>query len=543
MNSEPYPKHVRKLIDDVYRGSRTPGEQMAADLAALYREAKRLGDSALLGYVCFYYADMYYFMRPDYAKFRKYAKLAVKYLLASDNRETLGFTYNLVAIDAQNGGSYSIAFNYYLNALTISEEIGNNALHAGAGANIGRLMMEIGKNEAAAAYLQESLQQMKTRKDSRLYVRNMITLYYLNGLNAMNRGDTAAAEQALSQIMRYMHTSSDPTIREFWLPHIFLRTMIALAHDDVITLETFVNELVKRLGDEVQLYDYIEDIEAVCLPLLGKGYHGHVKRVLDVCREKILGCGVTHTERRYYELKLKYDQAAGTRKNVLEDMRELHIRSVRQHAEQNERNLYAISLSSMMEELRIRQSEVQMENEELRLQADTDQLTGLPNRYAMNDALEAAFERAFHQQTNLCVGMIDVDYFKEFNDTYGHQAGDVCLNAIAGILRRLAGQHGFFCARYGGDEFVLICEDTGRKQISAFAAALHEDIVSCRIRHRNSAVSEYVTVSQGYCADSPSTGGKIWDYLAEADRQLYKVKKGREKAKAPVPAKIGRLRT
>ncbi|MBR0172097.1 MAG: diguanylate cyclase [Lachnospiraceae bacterium] len=447
MNKEPYPEHVRTLIDDVYQLSRTPGRKQAGNLAALYREAKRIGDNALLGYVCFHYADMYYFMRPDYRKFRRYAKLAVKYLLASDNRETLGFTYNLVAIDAQNGGSYSIAYNYYLNALTISEEIGNLTLRAGAGANIGRLLMELGQYETAANYLRDSLQQMKMRKDSSLYVRNMITLHYLNGVNALRLGDTPLAEQSLSQIMRYMHASSDPTIREFWLPHIFLRAMIALAHGDDITLETFLNELTRRLSDEVQLYDYIEDIEALCLPLLNAGYHAHVKRVLDICGEKILGCGITHTERRYYELKLKYDQAADMRKNVFRDMQELHIRSVRQHAEQNERHLYAIGLSSMMADLREKQSEVNLENKELQMQADTDPLTELPNRYAMNDVLEAAFERAYQEQTSLSVGILDVDYFKEFNDTYGHQAGDVCLNAIAGILRTLCRQHGFFCAR------------------------------------------------------------------------------------------------
>ncbi|MBR0172098.1 MAG: diguanylate cyclase [Lachnospiraceae bacterium] len=89
----------------------------------------------------------------------------------------------------------------------------------------------------------------------------------------------------------------------------------------------------------------------------------------------------------------------------------------------------------------------------------------------------------------------------------------------------------------------MICENTGKKQLSAFAAMLHEDIVACRIRHLRSAVSDYVTVSQGYCTGSPSAGGKIWDYLTEADRQLYQVKKGRGKARNALTFRIGRLRT
>ena len=142
----------------------------------------------------------------------------------------------------------------------------------------------------------------------------------------------------------------------------------------------------------------------------------------------------------------------------------------------------------------------------------TDDLTGIPNRYSFDQSLSRAFERAFHSKNTLGVEIIDVDGFKEYNDNFGHQAGDECLEIIGEILKEFSEKEDIFCARYGGDEFVIIYEGKSDDEIKEIASQIGE------------AIRYPVTISQGVCNDIPVAKAKPWDFLSEADEALYSVK-------------------
>ena len=101
--------------------------------------------------------------------------------------------------------------------------------------------------------------------------------------------------------------------------------------------------------------------------------------------------------------------------------------------------------------------EMEKANERLLEKSETDPLTRLANRFRLNDYLERAFERTRDDHRAFAVEILDIDYFKEYNDNYGHQAGDARIVAIADELRKMQ-SHDTFCARYGGDEFIIIYE-------------------------------------------------------------------------------------
>ena len=92
-------------------------------------------------------------------------------------------------------------------------------------------------------------------------------------------------------------------------------------------------------------------------------------------------------------------------------------------------------------------------------------------------------------------------------------------------IKQIAEENQIFCARYGGDEFVIIYKDVTREQIVAFAAELKRRVMSLQIEHRYSKALPVVTVSQGICWDIPRKGNKMWDFLHSADNMLYRVKK------------------
>jgi diguanylate cyclase (GGDEF)-like protein len=177
-----------------------------------------------------------------------------------------------------------------------------------------------------------------------------------------------------------------------------------------------------------------------------------------------------------------------------------------------------------LEYVKERQTMMQEENKILLEKSETDPLTKLPNREKLNGYAEKVFEKAYHDGTNLGVEIFDIDFFKQYNDTYGHQAGDKCLKKIAQLLRLLMEQ-GIFCARYGGDEFIIIYENKTDDEILSIAEQLRRDVMNLNIKHNSSPINSVVTISQGIRNSVPKDGNKIWDYFYVADMAMYHVKR------------------
>jgi diguanylate cyclase (GGDEF)-like protein len=134
---------------------------------------------------------------------------------------------------------------------------------------------------------------------------------------------------------------------------------------------------------------------------------------------------------------------------------------------------------------------------ELRRLSTVDPLTGIANRRAFEDALDQEWRRIMRHSTALSLLMIDVDYFKRFNDTYGHVAGDQCLRAVAQTLAGRARRAGEIAARYGGEEFAVLLPHSDAEHAAKLAALICESVRERRIPHEGSAVAPYVTVSIG----------------------------------------------
>ena len=170
---------------------------------------------------------------------------------------------------------------------------------------------------------------------------------------------------------------------------------------------------------------------------------------------------------------------------------------------------------------------VKAEEENLVLQerSELDALTKMANRFRLNEYSEEIFALAQEKQTAIAVEILDIDYFKELNDNYGHQQGDRCLVQIAQTIRDLAEENHGFAARYGGDEFVVIYEEITRDQAASLAGELKRRIMELELEHRYSKALPIVTVSQGMCVGIPQKGNRMWDFLHAADEMLYRVKK------------------
>lgn len=153
-----------------------------------------------------------------------------------------------------------------------------------------------------------------------------------------------------------------------------------------------------------------------------------------------------------------------------------------------------------------------------------DSLTEIANRRMFNSILEREWADAQRNQTPLSLILLDIDYFKQFNDHYGHIHGDECLKQVAQILSTTATRPRDFLARFGGEEFVLVLPETDVESAKKIAERCKDFIAQAKIPHTKSFIGNTLTVSLGVATITPSRADESIAFIREVDRRLYQAK-------------------
>ncbi len=201
----------------------------------------------------------------------------------------------------------------------------------------------------------------------------------------------------------------------------------------------------------------------------------------------------------------------------------LELHRQRQQLEEKTRQLDAKIL-----ELEVLHKELEEKNQKLELLSSLDGLTGLFNRRYFDDNFLKEWKQASRDNTPLSLLIVDIDYFKNFNDCYGHLEGDICLRKVAQALYEALLRPTDIIARYGGEEFTAILPNTGSDGAIRVAQRMMDHVVQLEIVHQESSVAEMVTVSVGGSSIYPSGKIAVTALLDRADKALYEAKeKGR----------------
>lgn len=191
---------------------------------------------------------------------------------------------------------------------------------------------------------------------------------------------------------------------------------------------------------------------------------------------------------------------------------------------QGEVTNYVAVFSDITERKRFEQ-ELRDANEKLRLLSSVDSLTEIPNRRHFDELYQREWCRSMRQAMPLSLIMIDIDYFKVFNDTYGHQEGDECLKIVAQTLSATIKRSNDLVARYGGEEFVVILPQTDLEGAAVVAEKLRKQIEALRITHMYSKSSPYVSISLGVACSKPAFSSHPEELIRTADQALYRAKR------------------
>jgi len=184
---------------------------------------------------------------------------------------------------------------------------------------------------------------------------------------------------------------------------------------------------------------------------------------------------------------------------------------------------------------------LEQENQDLRRLSYLDGLTGIANRRHFEEALDLEWRRACRAGTALSLVMIDTDFFKPFNDAYGHQQGDDCLIRIAQTLRNGLNRPGDMAARYGGDEFMLLIPGSDAQGVAELAEVIRARVAAMAILHEGSPTDRVVTISLGAVTSYPTRGFSSGNLIEAADEALYRAKEDGRNQVAIIQEPLWRL--
>ncbi|MCI0486158.1 MAG: GGDEF domain-containing protein [Blastocatellia bacterium] len=174
--------------------------------------------------------------------------------------------------------------------------------------------------------------------------------------------------------------------------------------------------------------------------------------------------------------------------------------------------------------LELRTRQIEQANQDLRRLSYLDSLTGIANRRHFEETLDIEWRRASRAGTAISLIMIDTDFFKPFNDTYGHQRGDECLILTANTLRNALNRPGDLASRYGGDEFMILIPGTNAQGAAELAETIRARVEAMEIMHEGSPVDKVVTISLGVVTGYPTVGFSSGELIAAVDEALYQAK-------------------
>jgi diguanylate cyclase (GGDEF)-like protein len=298
-----------------------------------------------------------------------------------------------------------------------------------------------------------------------------------------------------------------------------------------LTIEGDESLLWRRLWKEVGVIMLTQIIQSLALAGLIMGMFNrsvtlHVRRIARHLEQLT-------PQNLHQHLSLERRNAAGDELDLLEaGVNDLQDK-LATHLERQARDEVALAASrDQLAEL-VEQRTAQLKSANIRLEALTrfDPLTGLANRRHFDEIKELEFNRALRHQQPFSVLMCDIDFFKLYNDTYGHAVGDQCLRDVALTMSALFSRSGELVARLGGEEFAVLLP--GQDQAQAFESAerLRELLAQQALPHRASPVSSYVTLSIGIAELETSSMNRFDQLLQSADKALYRAKsQGRDRS-------------
>lgn len=513
MDHSKYNEIVQSWIREVQNNCMLDAELTLKYCNDIIQYGVKTKDESLLAFGYYYCGVEYYVLNDGTCFFEAFTE-ALSYLTKLEEWEMMAQSYNFLGITAMSRGNAVIAADYYRDAIECAKKAGRENFAHTIGINIGALNISCGRYEEAIEGLTPVYDFYLKNTDFPRRSEYMLAL--CANLAKANLFKDRIKEA--KQYFDYIHNNYKDDADGYTMVSVLCTEAM---YYDKVGDEANCEKLIARIHEitipNVPIMDLFDDYYDYCKVLLDRDKAEEFWHIVDIMEPLVKRLNFTNLQMKLIGLKIKFYRKNGQGAEYLQAAGLYYELSERSEAETRTMMSNVLNLRRSLEN-------VKKENAILLEKSETDPLTQLSNRARMNAVSEELFGQSLCDGTAFAVEILDIDDFKGYNDSMGHQMGDECLVAVANAIKSMEIEHGAFAARYGGDEFILIYQNITKKQAVAYAAELRQKVMDLNIPYPKSKVADVVTITQGLCWDVPVSPNRMWDYLHAADVMLYRMK-------------------
>jgi len=519
MDLKRYSSKMQNFIKEIESQREQNGYLDEATCQRILRYAADVNSSFVSGRGYRYFAE-YYLHEKDYQQAMHCLSESAKYFLGGDYFEELAWTYYMMGVVSGQMGSGLFALNYYFTGLGYVEQEEAFSLKTKMHSGIGYTLLCMNRYEEAAKHYSLARTCHKQEQDYPDRIADIILCLVYDGLAHALADEKESALGSLEEIRGWVEAYPDRRYSKVCV-HA-LEGFCADFEENYALGESIGNEQEQILGTREGQEELLQVIIPVAAILERQEKYDRLWRLIELLEAG----GLKEREAIYsalYPFKSKALLGSGRSREYVEYTKEYFALYDKQLLDSVRVVAQILELQDELREMERKQRDTERYNKELRGIALYDALTGLPNRAYLNEYLSRCFEDAREKGKLLGVELMDVDFFKEYNDTHGHLEGDKCLEKVAGVLKEVQSKH-TFCARYGGDEFVVVYTDITAEQVRQVVERIQNGIRHLQIPMGDVSPGENVSVSQGVFLHVPADKDREWDFTSAADASLYRSK-------------------
>lgn len=521
MSDNEYNAQVQGWIHGVMVNRGINAEKTLQNCAWIEQYATQLNDEKLLGFSYYYMGETFYALN-DIERLFRYIIKALDYLERSGQWGLAARAYNLLAITSVSRGNVLFALDYYLQGLSYCRKFHLNEESCMIQINIGTLYSNSGEYRQAEAFFEEAFLLLERIEDCQKANACRVAVYLAFGKCFMRQGVWEKTGEYLQKAEQECLDRADALEL---LSYQMIQAQYYNMLGNIQKRDTCIKQIQQNLTSQFTLSDMFDELYDYSKMLFEIRYYKEFWVITELLEKCVSQAKIINFQRKILSLKMQYYKSMEDKAEYLQTAGVFYEMTELMETENSS------MVSAMLNIRRTLDSETKMrlkmekENMALMELSQTDALTGLWNRFYMNSYAEKAFEQAREQKSSFAVEILDVDYFKQYNDTYGHQAGDKCLIYVANEIKKLQENSNITCFRYGGDEFVILYEGYTMEQIQQYMYGLKQAVLKLHMANHFSKAAEVVSISQGACVGIPGENSRVWDFLQAADMTLYQVKK------------------
>lgn len=517
--------NIEEYIRSITERRKTQGLPSMEECQAILEYAAENTSDAVFGIGYYYFAENYWKQNNAEQTMNCLTECS-KCFRAAKMYDFLARTYNMMGAVSDRRSNRVVALNYYYTGLQCAEEYELHYVLGMVSMNIAGILMRMDHIAEAAGYYERAAAAYKRSEDTQNRVYNLATCLRQCGVCRLRLGEKDKAYRLWSELVKLRGDFPEKSYPE---------TEIEVFRIECLAAQGKREEALGALGVLLEQFEKTDMLDefASCLSDIARvfsQYEAYDRLERLFARAEALGL----KERLSLTMEL---YPYRSRYLLHENRMEEYVACTKQYfaayeKEKVDNRQVAVRVMELQDRLRSvekEQKRVRAANRRLEALALYDSMTNLANRTLINEHISQKFEEAQQYGRLLGVELLDIDFFKQYNDLYGHLEGDGCIEAVAGVLQSVANDR-VFCGRYGGDEFVVIYSDMTAQEVEQTVQTIQNRIREKAIPHKGSACADIVTISQGVFLAVPQEPNREWDFNSMADNALYYAKhKGRNR--------------